>query len=53
MRVVVVVVVLILVTWENKVNSFNQLKWGDWVFKFGVGFDKTQLEEEQHRRISH
>ena len=41
MRVVLVVVVLV-VTWENKVNSYSdQLKLGQ-VCKFGVEFDKKQ-----------
>ena len=32
--------VIVLMTWENKVNSYSdQLKLG-WVSKFGVGFDK-------------
>ena len=39
MRVLVLLVVVLLVTWENKVNSYsNQLKLGQ-VCNFGVEFD--------------
>ena len=43
MRVVLVLVVL-LVTGENKVNSYSdQLKLG-WVYKFGVELDKIKIK---------
>ena len=49
MRVVVIVVVLVVVhvvvTWENKVNSYSdQLKLGQ-VCKFEMEFDKKDLHD--------
>jgi len=44
--IVLVVVVLVLLAGENKVNSYSdQLKLG-WVCKFGVEFDNKERNEE-------
>ena len=49
MRVVIVVVVV--VTGENKVNSYSdQLKLGQ-VFQFGVEFDKIRVESPEIAKL--